>query len=40
MLWGITNKPVVVFTDNKALSAFLQSPTIPASLCKYVDRLL
>ena len=40
MLWGITDKPVVVFTDNKALSAFLQSPTIPASLCKYVDRLL
>ena len=40
MLWGITHKPLVVFTDNKALSAFLQSPTIPASLCKYVDRLL
>ena len=40
MLWGITDKPVVVFTDNKALSAFLQSPTIPSSLCKYVDRLL
>ena len=40
MLWGVTRKPVVVFTDNKALSAFLQSPTIPASLCKYVDRLL
>ena len=40
MLWGVTRKPVVVFTDNKALSAFLQSRTIPASLCKYVDRLL
>ena len=23
MIWGITNKPVVVFTDNKALSSFL-----------------
>ena len=40
MLWGITNKPVIVFTDNKALSSFLQCPNIPASLCKYVDRLL
>ena len=40
MLWGITKKPVVVFTDNKALSSFLQCPNIPASLCKYVDRLL
>ena len=40
MIWGITNKPVVVFTDNKALSSFLQCPTIPAALCKYVDRLL
>ena len=40
MLWGVTKKPVVVFTDNKALSSFLQCPNIPASLCKYVDRLL
>ena len=40
MLWGIAKKPVVVFTDNKALSSFLQCPTLPASLCKYVDRLL
>ena len=35
MLWGITKKPVVVFTDNKAVSSFLQCPNIPASLCKY-----
>ena len=40
MLWGIIRKPVIVFTDNKALSAFFQSPSIPAALCKYVDRLL
>ena len=40
ILWGVNKKPVVVFTDNKALSSFLQCPTIPAALCKYVDRLL
>ena len=40
ILWGIINKPIVVFTDNKALSSFLQCPTIPAALCKYVDRIL
>ena len=40
ILWGISKKPVIVFTDNKALSSFLQCPNIPAALCKYVDRIL
>ena len=40
ILWGITEKPVIVLTDNKALSSFLQAKTLPPTLCKYVDKIL
>ena len=40
ILWGITTKPVIVLTDNKALSSFLQAKTLPPTLCKYVDKIL
>ena len=38
-IWG-TEKPVIVLTDNKSLTSFFQSKSIPPSLWNFLDRLL
>ena len=40
ILWGVTDKPVLVLTDNVALSRFFQAKTVPETLCNYVDQVL
>ena len=40
ILWGNTNKPIIVLTDNAGLSCFFKSKTIPPSLWNYMDHVL
>ena len=40
ILWGVADKPILVLTDNVALSRFFQAKTVPETLCNYVDQVL
>ena len=40
MLWGITEKPVIVLTDNKSLTRFFQAKTLPSPMLNCIDRIL
>lgn len=40
ILWGATDKQVVVLTDNKSLARFFQAKTVPTALWTFLDRLL
>ena len=40
ILWGTSNKPILVLTDNAGLSSFFQAKTIPPSLWNYMDHVL
>ena len=38
-IWGAT-KPVIVLTDNRSLTQFFQSKSIPPSVWNFLDRVL
>ena len=40
LLWGATEKKVLVLTDNKSLARFFHSKMIPAPLWNFLDRLM
>ena len=40
LLWGITEKPIIVLTDNKSLTRFFQAKTLPAPMLNCIDRIL
>ena len=39
ILWAV-KKPVIVMTDNMALTKFIQAKQIPSKLCKFYDQAL
>ena len=40
ILWGATEKKVLVLTDNKSLARFFHSKTMPAPLWNFLDQLM
>ena len=39
-LWGLSNKPILVLTDNKTVTKFLKAKVIPGNLWNAVDYIL
>ena len=39
-LWGVSNKPTIVLTDNKSVTKFFQAEVIPGNLWNAVDYIL
>ena len=39
-LWGVSNKPIIVLTDNKSVTKFFQAKVIPGNLWNAVDYVL
>ena len=40
ILWGATDKKILVLTDNKSLARFFHSKTMPAPLWNFLDQLM
>ena len=40
LLWGVSNKPIIVLTENKSVTRFFQTKRLPGKLWNAVDYVL